>query len=211
MPMVAGSHDRDAGLRADRRGALPWVFGGFAAKELANPIEDAKRTIFFGELRLEPGRIVHYKRCSTRPSNLSSAKPRPCHHLQRPQQSCDRHRGRDHDWAALRHAAFSPRRRLTVCRCSRDRSALYSLHLGHDPANPKAGARTMATLVALKWSMFNLLRRQAGEVWCAAPNRLGGRPQLYHLWTLASWRDLDHVRGQADRQRRTAGRLLRVI
>src|SRR5262245_55502178 len=61
------------------------VFGGFAAKELATRIDDAKpKLILSASCGLEPGRIVHYKPLLDDAINLSSAKPDACIILQRP-------------------------------------------------------------------------------------------------------------------------------
>src|SRR5215212_3440225 len=79
------------------------VFGGFAAKELATRIEDAKpKLIFSASCGLEPGRIVHYKPLLDEAIKLSSVKPQTCIILQRPQHGCDLLAGREHDWASLR-------------------------------------------------------------------------------------------------------------
>ena len=50
-------------LACARIGAVHWVvFGGFAAKELASRIEDAKpKLILSASCGIEPGRIVQYK------------------------------------------------------------------------------------------------------------------------------------------------------
>src|SRR5437870_7658117 len=83
------------------------VFGGFAAKELATRIEDAKpKLIFSASCGLEPGRIVHYKPLLDEAIRLSSGKPQTCVILQRPQQACDLTDGRAHDSAPLRRAAL---------------------------------------------------------------------------------------------------------
>src|SRR2546421_5162075 len=75
------------------------VFGGFAAKELATRIEDAKpKLIFSASCGLEPGRIVHYKPLLDQAIKLSSVKPPACIILQRAQQACGVTLGRDHDW-----------------------------------------------------------------------------------------------------------------
>ncbi|MGH6863430.1 MAG: AMP-binding protein, partial [Methylocella sp.] len=66
------------------------VFGGFAAKELATRIEDAKpKLIFSASCGLEPGRIVQYKPLLDEAIALSSVKPQACITLQRPQRGCD--------------------------------------------------------------------------------------------------------------------------
>src|SRR3954451_2203551 len=65
------------------------VFGGFAAKELATRIEDARpKLIFTASCGLEPGRLVQYKPLLDEAIKLSSAKPAACIILQRPQQGC---------------------------------------------------------------------------------------------------------------------------
>src|SRR5271163_498192 len=106
MPMVPEAVV--AMLACARIGAVhSVVFGGFAAKELATRIEDAKpKLIFSASCGLEPGRIVHYKPLLDEAIRLSSIKPQACIILQRPQQSCELVAGRDHDWAGLRQAAL---------------------------------------------------------------------------------------------------------
>src|ERR1700722_12656343 len=106
MPMVPEA--MIAMLACARIGAVhSVVFGGFAAKELATRIEDAKpKLIFSASCGLEPGRIVQYKPLLDEAIRLSSAKPQACIILQRPQAACDLIAGRDHDWAGLRAAAL---------------------------------------------------------------------------------------------------------
>src|SRR5258708_3042002 len=83
------------------------VFGGFAAKELATRIEDAKpKLIFSASCGLEPGRIVQYKPLLDEAIRLSSVKPQTCIILQLPQHGCDLVSGRAHDWASFRAKAF---------------------------------------------------------------------------------------------------------
>ena len=106
MPMVPEA--MIAMLACARIGAVhSVVFGGFAAKELATRIEDATpKLIFSASCGLEPGRIVQYKPLLDEAIKLSSEKPQACIILQRPQQGCDLVKGRDHEWAELRRAAF---------------------------------------------------------------------------------------------------------
>ena len=107
MPMVPEAVA--AMLACARIGAVhSVVFGGFAAKELATRIEDAKpKLILSASCGLEPGRIVQYKPLLDEAIALSSAKPQACIILQRPQHACELVRGRDHDWAMLRQSALS--------------------------------------------------------------------------------------------------------
>src|SRR5215217_995844 len=106
MPMVPEA--MIAMLACARLGAVhSVVFGGFAAKELATRIEDAKpKLIFSASCGLEPGRIVQYKPLLDEAIKLSSVKPAACVILQRPQQACDLTEGRDYDWAELRTKAI---------------------------------------------------------------------------------------------------------
>src|ERR1700675_3364254 len=110
MPMVPEA--MVAMLACARIGAVhSVVFGGFAAKELATRIEDAKpKLIFSASCGLEPGRIVQYKPLLDEAIRLSSDKPRACIILQRPQQSCELVSGRDHDWAELRTKAMAAKK-----------------------------------------------------------------------------------------------------
>src|SRR6201991_4684863 len=110
MPMVPEA--MIAMLACARIGAVhSVVFGGFAAKELATRIEDAKpKLIFSASCGLEPGRLVQYKPLLDEAIKLSSVKPDACIILQRPQQNCDLIAGRDHDWAALRSAAIAAKK-----------------------------------------------------------------------------------------------------
>src|ERR1700710_580752 len=87
MPMVPEA--MIAMLACARIGAVhSVVFGGFAAKELATRIEDAKpKWILSESCGLEPGRIVQYKPLLDEAIRLSSVKPQACIILQRPQQA----------------------------------------------------------------------------------------------------------------------------
>src|SRR6201991_2074287 len=107
MPMVAEAVI--AMLACARIGAVhSVVFGGFAAKELATRIDDAKpKLIFSASCGLEPGRIVQYKPLLDEAIRLSSVKPQACVILQRKQQPCELTAGRDHDWAELRAKAMA--------------------------------------------------------------------------------------------------------
>src|SRR5207245_400956 len=85
MPMVPETVV--AMLACARIGAVhSVVFGGFAAKELATRIDDAKpRLILSASCGVEPGRVVPYKPLLDEAIRLASAKPEACIVLQRPQ------------------------------------------------------------------------------------------------------------------------------
>jgi len=142
------------------------VFGGFASRELASRIDDAKpKLIFSASCGLEPGRIVAYKQLLDEAIGLSSAKPETCVILQRPQQACDLVSGRDHDWASLRTQAMAAKK-TAPCVPVLATDPLYILYTSGTTGKPKGVVRDNGGhLVALEWSMFNLYGVKPGEIW----------------------------------------------
>jgi propionyl-CoA synthetase len=165
MPMVPEA--MIAMLACARIGAVhSVVFGGFAAKELATRIEDAKpKLIFSASCGLEPGRLVHYKPLLNEAIALSQVKPDACIILQRPQHGCDLVAGRDYDWAELRSQAIAARK-SAACVPVLATDPLYILYTSGTTGKPKGVVRDNGGhLVALKWSMWNLYGVKPGEVW----------------------------------------------
>src|SRR5499425_1445948 len=168
MPMVPEA--AIAMLACARIGAIhSVVFGGFAAKELATRIDDAKpKVILSASCGIEPGRVVRYKPLLDEAIALATAKPEACLILQRPQADADLIPGRDHDWGGVREAALSAGR-VAECVPVKATDPLYILYTSGTTAKPKGVVRDNGGhMVALKWSMKNLYGVNPGDVWWSA-------------------------------------------
>jgi len=142
------------------------VFGGFAAKELATRIDDAKpKLLLSASCGIEPGRIVAYKPLLDDAIKLAAHKVPACIVLQRPQQTCDLIAGRDHDWSELRAKAIAAKKSAD-CVPVLATDPLYILYTSGTTGIPKGVVRDNGGhLVAINWSMSNLYGVKPGEVW----------------------------------------------
>jgi propionyl-CoA synthetase len=164
MPMIPQA--LEAMLACARLGAIhSVVFGGFAARELATRIDDAKpRAIIAASCGIEPGRVVHYKPLLDGAIDMASHKPEFCVIYQRPQEQASMVAGRDLDYARIQSAA-DPADCVPVA----GNHPAYILYTSGTTGQPKGVMRaTAGHLVALSWTMKNLYNVNPGDVFWSA-------------------------------------------
>lgn len=164
MPMVPEA--LEAMLACTRIGAIhSVVFGGFAARELAVRIDDARpRAIIAASCGLEPGRVVQYKPLLDAAIESAAHKPDFCVILQREQENAELIPGRDIEWQDFQQGAAP-----ADCLAVEGNHPVYILYTSGTTGQPKGVIRhTAGHLVALNWSMRHIYSINAGDVFWAA-------------------------------------------
>ena len=153
-------------LACARLGAIhSVVFGGFAAKELATRIDDAKPAVILSaSCGIEVDRVIPYHPLLEAALELAAAPPRRCVVLQREQHRAELRPGRDLDWEEFRAAATA-----VECEPVAATDPLYILYTSGTTGVPKGVVRDNGGhLVALTWSLRHVYGVEPGEVFWAA-------------------------------------------
>lgn len=141
------------------------VFGGFAARELAIRIDDAKpKAILTSSGGIEVTRVIQYKPLVDEAIDLADYQVKKVIVWQRPFVTAGLKEGRDYDWASLLKEA-SP------CECVHldATDPLYILYTSGTTGKPKGIIRDNGGhAVALKYSMNHIYNVKPGEVFWAA-------------------------------------------
>ena len=164
MPMVPEAIY--AMLACARIGAIhSVVFGGFAARELATRIDDAKpKVLLTASCGIEPSRVVEYKPLVDEAMRLAQQPPETVVVLQRPQATASMQSPVDIDW----EVAMTGAQNMPCVPVSGDHP-LYLLYTSGTTGKPKGVQRdTAGHALAMQWSMQQVYGVKPGDVYWAA-------------------------------------------